>query len=280
MFRPLLVALLLVLAGCDAPVAQPTVGESVTAAPVPDVPTTATPTGQFAPGVREAGVDGIRLAAAHERSLAGVSYTVNQTLVQRYANGTLRSRYVTVAQFGAEPGRFLSVLDQTDRGDGALVTRSVRRYGDGEHAYQSIIEGNETTAEPLRWPDGERRDPRGVYPENVTNVRSIQRVFTLVSSRQTGTVVVNGTRYARVESGPNASLPPLGNVSVTALVSPAGLVREYRVSYDVSRTEGSVHTVVALSYTRVGETTVTAPAWVEAIRNGTAPERRWVRPLA
>ncbi|MFC7234785.1 hypothetical protein [Halosegnis marinus] len=279
MSRALLVAVLLVLAGCNAPAGEPTVGESVTAAPVPEVPTTATPAGRFAPGVRDDGVDGTRLADAHERALANASYTVNQTLVRRYANGSLRWRYVTVGRFGATPGRFATVLDRTDREDGALRTRTVRRYGDGERAYQSVTEGNTTTAGLLRWPEGDPRDPGDVYPDRLTNARAIERVFTLVETRRTGTVVVNGTRYARIESVANASVPPLWNVTVTALVSPEGLVREYRVAYDVTRDDGSVRSVVALSYTRVGETRVTPPPWVESIRNETT-ERRPLRPLS
>ncbi|MFC7176384.1 hypothetical protein [Halosegnis marinus] len=118
-----------------------------------------------------------------------------------------------------------------------------------------------------------------MYPDRLTNARAIERVFTLVETRRTGTVVVNGTRYARIESVANASVPPLWNVTVTALVSPEGLVREYRVAYDVTRDDGSVRSVVALSYTRVGETRVTPPPWVESIRNETT-ERRPLRPLS
>ena len=241
----------------------------MTPAPVPSVESRATPDGQFAPGVSDEGVNGERLARAHARALSNASYTVNQTLVQRYSNGTLRSRYVTVARFTDTPGRFVATLRQTDRRNGALVERTVRRYGDGDAAYAAITEENTTRYERLRWPDGELRDPRQVYPENLTNTRSIARVFTLVETRVVDTVEVNGTRYARLESAPNATLPPLVNVSVTALVSERGLLRSYRVTYDVSRAEGSVEATVAVSYTRVGETTVSEPAWLDRVDNGT-----------
>lgn len=237
--------------------------------PVPSAESTATPDGQLAPGVRTDGVNGGRLAEAHTRALANTSYTVNQTLVQRYSNGTLRSRYVTVARFTATPGRFTATLNQTDRRDGQLVERTVRRYGDGDDAYAAITERNTTRYQRLRWPDGEPRDPRQVYPENLTNTRSIARVFTLVETRVVDTVEVNGTRYARLNSVGNASLPPLANVSVTALVSERGVLRSYRVTYDVSRSEGSVQATVAVSYTRVGETTVSEPAWLARVDNGT-----------
>lgn len=268
----LAVAALLLLAGCNAPAgpAGPsTETRTVTPVPVPSVEATATPEGQFAPGVRTDGVDGGRLADAHASALANTSYTVNQTLVQRYANGTLRSRYVTVARFTATPGRFAATLRQADRRDGRLVERTVRRYGDGDVAYAAITERNTTRYQRLRWPDGEPRDPRLVYPENLTNARSIARVFTLVETRVVDTVEINGTRYARLESVSNATLPPLANVSVTALVSKRGVLRSYRVTYDVARSEGSVRATVAVSYTRVGETTVSEPAWLDRVDNGT-----------
>lgn len=241
----------------------------MTPAPVPSVESAATPDGRFAPGVRDDVVNGERLARAHARALSTTSYTVNQTIVQRYSNGTLRSRYVTVARFTETPGRFAATLSQADRRDGRLVERTVRRYGDGEAAYAAITEANTTRYQRLRWPDGEPRDPRQVYPENLTNARSIARVFTLVETRMVDTVEVNGTRYARLESAPNATLPPLTNVSVTALVSERGVLRSYRVTYDVSRAEESVRATVAVSYTRVGETTVSEPPWLDRVDNGT-----------
>lgn len=273
MIRVLAVAVLLLLAGCNAPAgpADPsTATRTVTPVPVPADGSTTTPDGQFAPGVRDDGVDGERLAGAHARALANASYAVNQTLVQRYANGTLRSRYVTVARFTETPGRFAATLRQTDRRDGRLVERTVRRYGDGDAAYAAITEENATRYRRLRWPDGEPRDPQQVYPENLTNVRSIARVFTLVETRVVDTVEMDGTRYARVESAPNATLPPLANVSVTALVSERGVIRSYRVTYDVSRSEESVRATVAVSYTRVGETTVSEPPWLDRVDNRTA----------
>lgn len=270
MFRPLSVALLLVLAGCNVPTAEPAPTESVTAAPVPAVPETATPEGQLVPGVFADGVAGGRLGNVHGEALEGVSYTVNQTLLQRYANGTVRSRYVTVARFAADPSRFRTTLRQADREDGRLVTRTVSRYGDGERAYEAVTEANTTRYGVVRWPDGEPREASAIYPGNLTNDRSIARVFTLVETRPVEEFEANGTRYVRLRSVPNATLPPLSNVTVTAVVSEEGLVRSYRVSYDVSRTEGSVRTTVALSYTRVGETVVVEPPWLDRARNASA----------
>lgn len=266
MFRALFVAVLLVTAGCSLPAGEPTATDRVTAAPVPEA--TARP-GVLAPGVTEAGVtDPGRLAAAHARTLEATSYTVNQTLVQRWTNGTLRSRYVTVARFGAEPGRFDAQLEQTDREAGRLVTRRVHRYGDGERAYIATTEGNRTSYRLLRYPDGAPRDPTDVYLRNLTNVLAVERVFTLVPTDTVGTFTENGTRYVRVESTAPTTILPLRNVTVTATISESGVIRAYRVRYDVTR-EGELRATVALRYTAVGSTQVTEPPWLDRV-NATA----------
>lgn len=269
MSRALAVAVLLVLAGCNAPGADPTPAASVTPAPVPDDPTTPTPSGQLAPGVGAEAVNAGRLASAHERTLSRSSYTVNQTQRQTFANGTVRSRYVTVARFAAAPGRFAVTLRQTDRRDGRPVTRSVRRFGDGERTYEAVTENGTTTYGQLRWPDGSLRDPRRVYPGNLTNARSIARLFSLVEMRPVDRSE-NGT--VRLRSRTNVSLPPLSNVSVTAVVSRRGVVRSYRVTYRTVRAGEPVATTVAVSYSRVGTTTVERPGWVSEARNATATD--------
>jgi hypothetical protein len=267
MARALLVVALVVLAGCSLPTGGETATpERVTAAPVPEA--TARP-GVLAPGVTDAGVTNPgRLAAAHARTLEATSYTVNQTLVQRWTNGTLRSRYATVARFGAEPGRFDARLVQTDREDGRLVTRQVRRYGDGERAYIATTEANRTTYRLLRYPDGEPRDPTDVYLRNLTNVLAVERVFTLVPTDTVGTFTENDTRFARVESTAPTTILPLRNVTVTATVAESGVIRSYRVRYDATR-EGELRASVALRYTAVGTTTVTDPPWLDRV-NATA----------
>lgn len=270
MSRALLLVALVVLAGCSLPTDGGTATpDRVTAAPVPEA--TARP-GVLAPGVTEAGVtDPGRLAAAHARTLEATSYTVNQTLVQRWTNGTLRSRYVTVARFGAEPGRFDARLEQVDRENGQLRTRRVHRYGDGERVYIATTEGNDTDYRLLRYPDGAPRDPTDVYLRNLTNVLAVERVFTLVPTDTTGTFTENGTRFVRVESTAPTTILPLRNVTVTATVAESGVIRSYRVRYDVTR-EGELRATVALRYSNVGTTAVTDPPWLDRVGNGTTTE--------
>ena len=264
MLRALAVAALLVVAGCNVPASDPAPDTAtVTPAPVPE--STATGPEVFAPGVTGDGVTTpTRLARAHARTLEATSYTVNQTLVQRFDNGTLRSRYVTHARFAPEQGRFRASLQQVDREEGDRVRRRTRRFGDGERAYVANTEANDTTYRLLRYPDGEPRPPSSVYVRNLTNSGTIERLFTLVDTRTVGTFTENGTRYARVRSSEPAALPPLQNVTLVATISERGVVAQYRVEYDVVRT-GRVEATIVVSYTDLGTTTVDRPAWVDRV---------------
>ena len=270
MYRALAVAVLLVVAGCNAPTGDSST-DAATVTPVAVPETTATPRhpGRLAPGVTDEGVvDPGRLVRTHEARLSATTYTVNQTLVRRDDNGTVRSRYVTRARFAAEPGRFRAVVRQADRENGTLVVRYDERFGDGDRAYAAEDTGNGTEYRLMRYPGGGPRDPEGVYFRNLTNRDAIGRLFTLADTEPVGTFTEDGTRFVRLRSPEPTAIPPLRNVTLTATVSERGVVRSYRVEYDVTR-DGAVATTVAVSYTGVGTTTVERPAWVDRV-NATA----------
>ncbi|MFB6117013.1 hypothetical protein [Halosegnis sp.] len=267
MLRVFVVAALLILAGCSAPTGAPASDtETATVTPVAVPETTATERqGVLAPGITDEGVaDPGRLANAHASRLATVSYTVNQTLVQRYANGSLRSRYVTRARFAAEPGRFSATVHQVERENNQLVERSTRRFGDGERAYVADSEGNQTSYRLIRYPGGGPRDPEDVYIRNLTNAAAIERLFTLVDTETVGQFTENGTRYVKLRSGKPTTVPPLRNVTIEAIVSEHGVVRSYHIEYDVTR-DGQLEAVVVVSYSEIGSTTVERPAWVDRV---------------
>lgn len=269
MNRALVVWLVLaaVLAGCNAP-ASSDPGSTLTPAPVPasDASADRLATGELAPGVEPSGVtDATRLAAAHADVLAASGYTVNQTLTQTYANGTVESRYVTRATFGTAPGRFEATLTQTDRGEDGLSTRTVERFADGTRVYEAVTEATGTRYRVIRGPDGSPRDPGTFYPTNFTNEPAVARLFTLVATEPTDRWVEDGTQYLRVESQARATVPPLRNVTLEATVAETGVVRDYRVEYDVVRGGTLVHVTVAVSYADVGEATVERPGWLDRV---------------
>lgn len=258
-------AVLAALAGCDAPASG---GSTPTFTPAPIPESTDAPTAHagFAPGITASGVDDPgRLAVAHVAALAETSYTVNQTVRRQYANGTLTRRYVTRVRFAADASRFRAVRRQTERRGGALVDRRVERYGDGRRLSEAVTENGTTTYGLVRWPDGRPRPPSSAYPWNLTNGRQIERLFGLVETRPTGRFVRNGTRFVRLETVEPATLRPLENVTLTAVVSERGVVRAYRVRYEFPTDEGRVEALVAVTYDGVGTTTVEPPAWLDRV---------------
>jgi hypothetical protein len=272
--RWLVLALLLVLAGCEsAAVPTPDPGTAtVTPAPVPTA-TRAPATASLAPGLTADGVFDVgRLAEAHTAALAGRSFTLVQT-DRRYGNGSIRVRDRSVLHYAAGGERFRYDLRQTDRRGGANVTTRLERYADGERVFVAVTRGNETRYDLLRASDGSASAPTLVFPENATNERGIARLFARIDTEVTGERTVDGRTVYRLASPGPQTVPPLRNVSLVANVTETGLVRDYRVSYDVVRSGRAVRVVAHTSYRAVGETAVPEPPWLgraeAALRNGT-----------
>lgn len=272
------VALLLLaaLAGCNAPASDTETPEpTLTAAPIPGP--TDTPSsddlavGEYPPGVTRAGVTAPgRLARAHEAALAGTSYAVNQTLVQRYPNGTVRVRHVVRGRFTAAPGEFRSTVRRVDRRGGVRSRTTVERYADGRRVYERVVENGTDRYRLARYPDGSPRVPKAVYPSNLTNRREVERLF----SRIVTTTTDRGPSHVRVQSVGRTSLPPLENVTLTATVAKSGLVTAYQVTYDVRRAGRRVRVTVTVSYHDVGTATVERPDWVDRVNaTDTEPPR-------
>jgi hypothetical protein len=232
----------------------------VTPAPVPE----ATPTNEgLAPGLEVTGVfDAGRLAAAHADALAGRSFTFIR-VDARYTDGELRQRDRSVLRYAADGERFRYDLRQTDRSEGADTTSRIRRYADGTRVYQAVTRANETSYDVLRTAGGSTSDPARVFPSNATNERGLARLFVLVDTEVTGERVAGGTRVYRVATPAPQSVPPLRNITLVANVTETGLVRDYRLRYDVVRSGRQVEVVVRTTYRDVGETTVTEPVWLE-----------------
>ena len=272
--RWLAAALLLVLAGCGS-VAAPTPDPgtaTVTPAPVPDG--TPSPDGDtLAPGLTEDGVfDARRLAAAHAAALDGRSFT-HVRVDSRYTNGTLVRRDRSVLRYAAGGERFRYDLRQTDRRGSVNATSRIERYGDGEQVYVAVTTGNRTRYELLRASDGSPYAPERVFPANATGERGIARLFVLIDTEVTDVRTVDGRTVYRLATPATQSVPPLRNISFVANVSETGLVRDYRLAYDVVRSGRSVRVVTSTSYRALDETTVSEPPWLErakaAVRNGT-----------
>lgn len=272
--RSLVVALLLVLAGCGSPAAPAPDPGTATVTPAP-VPAGTPPPGAeaLAPGLAEDGVfDAGRLAAAHAEALAGRSFTLVRTDA-RYTDGTLRQRDRSVLRYAAGGERFRYDLDQTDRREGANETARIERYADGERVYVAVTRGNTTSYDLLRASDGSTYAPTRVFPANATNERGLARLFVLIDTEMIGEWTVDGRTVYRLRTVGSQSVPPLRNTTFEANVSETGLVRSYSLEYDVMRSGTSVRVVASTTYRALDETTVTEPPWLErakeAVRRGT-----------
>jgi len=246
------------LAGCNA---GPTgTGTTLTPASVPDAPDSP---GDVAPGVSAdtgtaTGVDGQYIARAHTRQLLNTSYTVKQSIVKRFPNGTVAARYVTRGQFGPDGDLATVTLQQFDRGVDGTSRRTVRRFQARGERYRLVVENGtrETTV------TSESGYGAADYRSVLANGGAVARVFGFVSTGVTGTDVVNGTEVVTIETSEPASIPPLTNVTLTATVTEENVIVFYQVAYDVTRQGQQLNTTVSLEYTDVGTTTVERPGWV------------------
>jgi hypothetical protein len=253
----LLVLVFVGLAGCNAVAPGPET--TVTPAPVPDDPD---PPGAVAPGVPSAnatttGIDGQYVARVHSRTLQNTSYTVNQSVVQQFPNGTIASRYVTRGWFG--PGDQAAVtLSQFDRGPDGVTCRTVKRFQEGTQRYRLVIEDGTRERTVTTEPGYSAADYRRV----LANGGAVARVFGFVPTRVAETETVDGTKFVTLETVEPASVPPLENVTLTARISERNVIRSYRVAYRVERRGQRLNTTVSLEYTDIGTTSVPRPVWV------------------
>ncbi len=269
---PLALAVLLVLAGCGGTVGSggDTPTGTVTPAPVPDGE--AVDRGRparLAPGLAADGVfDAGRLARAHADRLAGRSFTRVRTDTRR-VNGSLRQRDETTLMYAAGGDRFRYRLNQTTRGSEGVERSEIDRYADGNRVLVASRDANGTEYEVLAGPTGDPYTPAQVFPGNATGATSLARLLTLVDVTVTDRRTVDGRRHYRVETPARQDIPPLRNISLVATVTESGLVRNYRLSYDVERGGRQVRIVVTVAYDRLDRTTVEPPSWLPEARAAT-----------
>lgn len=250
----LLVALV-ALAGCSG-LSAPT--PTVTPAPVPGDGV------DYPPGVDDRGVySPAELASAHDAALAPASYTRVETLTARTANGTpwatrtVRTRVApdgrrhTVAELGGPEATYPSPFRDAMRVEVYVENGIVYFAGWNETADYASFE----------------RAGGGV---------SVDRLRLLLSAFETRAEPVrrNGTTLVRVESTrladpyylESAERAVRGDVrdgEFRALVTPDGLVREYRVVVTVAVDGTLVRVERDVGFRAVGETTVERPAWYD-----------------
>lgn len=267
----LVVAGLLVLAGCSALVpggAPPERAETLT--PVPLEPTATetaapTPTGVPVPGVDGDTVTDLdALLAAHVRYLAARSYTLAWT--RRVAGGSDPTRTAFRREYAVANGTTYR-RRAVDGGDGDMV----RTYVDPTGRYRHVDATGETSR---REAAGTVRDPRRRFAALPVSV-----VDLLVDPDATEVrpVARNGTRYALLVSrtAPRGVDDFYADADVRAFtaavwVHPDGYLRTVSYEFTLNGGREPIRMAVRYDYTAVGETAVTRPAWVARFRDGRA----------
>jgi hypothetical protein len=266
------VAVLVLTAGCNAfagtggqgPASTPT----LTPAPVPtDSAETPSVVAALPPGIHQNGtVDVSHLASAHEATLSGRTYTWTYRQVQRSAETDRVSVNLTRRVF---VGANASLVVDERSSLGVSGAQRVSRYLTEERGYL-----REVGLDGTSYADYE--DPRSAA--SYTLVDDLFESFLGDNTFQMQLLEREGRELLRLYAPPGP--PPQGlfalrdsvsEFTVTAYVRPTGFVRSLTVSYLTSTPSGPDERVsVTLSYTDVGETTVTRPDWVSRVpHNGT-----------
>lgn len=264
--RLVLVAILLVLAGCSdvsfggsGPEAAP--GDTVT--PVPVTETEATPNGTDAgddlpPGVDADGdVDPAVLWASHVSSLGGESYT----WTVRFENGGSDGRFVRRALVDGETFR----VEQTRPEPGPNTSLYVNESG----GFLRSVAGGETSYERLRVAGG---------PEQYVFADEAVRRFLDGPQFDVTTVERRGETYYRLHAARGAAPAALDgpraevtNYTATAYVAPEGFVRTLAVEYDRLVRGHRARVSLRFDYSDVGSTAPVPPEWVSNVSERTTP---------
>jgi hypothetical protein len=256
-WRAVAVVVSLVLAGCGSVVGGNGAAEAsdsvsaptptLTPVSVPEV-TTASPT--LPPGVSGDSVtDSAALYDAHMAYLQGRSYTLE---VRVRADEVRSERLFRVET----PTRYY-------RQD-LLPGRNFTRYADDETVYtRTAIGDNELFA---RSDDVDR--------PSAHTIRLSKAFLQLDEVRVAETLVDGRLHYELTGSYPvHPTVETLRNVSIAAVVHPAGFIRSLNVSYVAARSGTETNVTRTFAYTDVGETTVERPAWVDRVpEEGETPE--------
>ncbi|WP_255148727.1 hypothetical protein [Halorarius halobius] len=283
MTRALLVAGLLVLAGCSG-LSVPA-GDSgtdtatLTPVPVPERGTaaengSAPPESELAPGLTADGVaDPFALANAHRRVLANQSYTVHSETRLVGPNGTLRT-VDRVLRVSAGGGRYL-LVERSDSAPAYPVQSVAARlelwYAGGPALFrvgEQNVSYRRGTTVTLGGPVGDITGHdrlAGLYG-------GVDRwaVETRIGWRNAFFTLESQTPPDRGVLDVPVLVEEPRNASIRLVLRNDGRVDHYRVRYRATFDGQPVEVVRRVHYAGVGNTTVTEPDWVGEARDATA----------
>lgn len=265
---------LLAVAGCAGSGASTDVGLTVTPAPVP-TDGTPTPAYRLAPGLAESGVvSPLTLASAHAELLRSTAFHVR--IDERTVGpGGPTTRRVLEGTFVNRTAYRIRV--RAVSGNRTVLARSL--YADGTALYERHV-----TDDGVRYYlTNERLHDQSPYPPARLGSRTqrddLYIAFVGTSPDYVGTEVVDGSELHRI-AATGATRPGLlasweyvdaiSDYEFEALVTDAGFVRAYRVSYIAIDNGERIRVDRRVRWSAVGNTTVPVPDWYEIARERTS----------
>ena len=278
--RAVLLAALVVLAGCSGFAGSGDPTETVT--PVPELPDEPV----YPPGVTGSGVmDPGAVASAHADEVADVSYTLLSARTVRAENGTLLSHFTVQVELdddhsyrararteGPAAPKFLGRPPATAVfwSDGETYLRTLAR--EGTTTYDELDPGSQVVPTWRYWTGAAAFGDRS--SSAITTIRDVLAAFTW----RVGTAERGNTTDYRLESeaytagtvGP-PEVTDVRNATATVTVTEPGLVRSIRLRYVGTIDGNPVAIERTVEYDAVGNTTVERPEWADRATNQTDP---------
>ncbi|WP_136687323.1 hypothetical protein [Halorhabdus amylolytica] len=265
----LAVVVLLSFVGCSA-IDGSTETETLTPAPVPtDVPADG-PGATVAPGVWADGrLDVTVLVDAHRNAVEDRSFVWRETHGRSGETGSISTKVSTYEKIVYVNDTFF--YRDTDEGvnrtnNTLLFYTRYSEYADGTHRYVRAKVFNSEEMQYNRTPisgDGSRIRNHTVDPV---------RRYLNVTSVDVRPVTVGGDRYYRLVGTELRSMSggDEWDYSVTATVTPSGLVRNLSARYTLSNGEENETFRYRGTFERLGDVDLEQPNWVQAAENRTA----------
>lgn len=277
---PVAVLALVVLAGCIGGGPQG-----------PDATTTDAADGELAPGLSERGVESPdELATAHRSRLEGRSLTLESVRVERYANGSLRSRTETTIR--AASNRSVYRVSKSASGpEPALLGGSEGRlelWANGTHVFRALAANGSTSYGLVHDARSTPAEPRDRLRGDLALADELRVLFTAFGDERVERIerkrnLTAPVRYRVTASelaqpdllGPsdaearNATVTAVVEVSSESAASQWASVRNYTVRYTTERDGETVRVTERYRFSDVGETSVERPSWRAEMANRT-----------
>jgi hypothetical protein len=256
----LLVAVLVVMAGCGALLGDNEPASQVTPAPVPTDPSTTPSVSYLAPGLTKYGlINASALRETHTKHLENTSFTVREMWILKFPNGTVAARRMVTTY--VEGTRIYRVT--TINGFPRQVSEVETWYGETRSFGREVSNNSISYSQPSR----DRPSHVEAIPKPGTHFNN---VFEPWMNPDIDRVSRNGTTLYHLE---NILPSNPSNITVSARIDSRGFIRSYTVSEPITYppVPNASRSIRSIQFTNIGTTTVERPAWYTEAVNRTTP---------